>query len=323
VTSTRPETLLGDTAIALHPEDPRRSRLEGKFAWHPFRSCPIPIIFDPFVDKSFGSGAVKITPAHNRTDWEVGKRHGLDSVQVFDESGTVIVNDFKGVDRFDARQLTLDALQNLGLLRDVQDHSMQLPVCSRSGDVVEVMLKPQWFLNCQSAAEKAIDAVKSGNLKLDPPNYERVWMNWLENIKDWNISRQLWWGHPIPTYQAECGENSKWIAAIDEAQARQKASHIFGVKEDEIKIEKDPDVLDTWFSSSLSPLYSLGWPKDSEEMKERFPFPLLETGHDIIFFWVARMVMMSILLTGMYVLLCLITMLASPGLIFYVLTGKG
>lgn len=300
--TTRPETVLGDTAVSLHPDDPRRPQLEGKSVWHPFRSRPIPIIFDPFVDPTVGTGAVKISPAHDPVDWEVAQRHKLEAVRAFDESGEIIAPKFKGMQRYEARKAIVNHLRNIGLFRGTQNHAMQIPICSRSGDVVELMLKPQWFLNCKAAAQKAIEAVKSGDLKLEPENYEKVWFNWLENIRDWNVSRQLWWGHRVPAYEVSVSSKNKtWVAAESVEAAKVKAAAMWGVDAESVVAEPDPDVLDTWFSSGLFPLYALGWPHCEREFRERFPFSILETGNDIIFFWVARMVMMSVMLTGLLV----------------------
>lgn len=288
--------MLGDTAVALHINDPRRQQLEGKFVLHPLQNRLLPIIFDSFVDQGLGTGAVKITPAHSAVDWDVGQRHKLEISNVFDEAGKIVTQEFNGIHRLMARRRVIEKLESIGLLRGRKSHAMQIPICSRSGDVVELLLKPQWFLNCKAAAQQAMDAVQSGSLKLIPENNEKIWFNWLENIRDWNISRQLWWGHPIPAYEASGGGRTMWIAAGDEQEARVKAENLLGVGQ--IKIVPETDVLDTWFSSGIFPLFSLGWPKGDKEFESRFPFPLLETGNDILFFWVARMVMLSLMLTG-------------------------
>lgn len=289
--------MLGDTAVALHTNDPRRQQLEGKFVLHPLQNRLLPIIFDSFVDQGFGTGAVKITPAHSAVDWAVGQNHELEVINVFDEAGNITTKEFNGMPRLMARKRIIEQLDSIGLLRGRKSHAMQIPICSRSGDVVELLLKPQWFLNCKNAAQAAIEAVKNGSLKLIPENNEKIWFNWLENIRDWNISRQLWWGHQIPVYEASGGDKKIWVSAMDEEEAKTKARSLFGVGVD-IKVVPETDVLDTWFSSGIFPLFSLGWPKTDKEFENRFPFPLLETGNDILFFWVARMVMLSLMLTG-------------------------
>ncbi|KAJ9585757.1 hypothetical protein L9F63_002452, partial [Diploptera punctata] len=299
VSTTRVETMLGDSGVAVHPEDKRYKSLHGGYVWHPFREERIPIICDEFVDPDFGTGAVKITPAHNSVDFEVGKKHGLKTIPIITEQGhlNAMCGKFAGVRRFDARKLIMQELESLGMLRGKRSHSMQIPLCSRSGDVVEQLLKPQWFVDCQKMAEKSMEAVQNGDLTLDPVSFEKTWFIWLNDIRDWCISRQLWWGHQIPAYECHTKSGSStWIAARDEDDARHRAAVKLGVKSSEIsEISRDSDVLDTWFSSALFPFSVMGWPHKTEKF---YPLTLMETGHDILFFWVARMVMLGTQLTG-------------------------
>ncbi|EDV96210.1 valine--tRNA ligase [Drosophila grimshawi] len=300
VSTTRPETILGDVAVAVHPSDPRyskyRNREEVRLK-HPFREDTIPLIFDIAVDKEFGTGAVKLTPAHDRFDFELANRHKLDGRQVFSKSGHILdaYPEFQGQPRFEARDRIVERLEQLQLLREVRGHKMQLPVCSRSKDIIEYMLLPQWFLQTKSMAEAALSELKSGRLQILPANFELEWERWLEDSRDWCISRQLWWGHRVPAYEAfDANGKSCWVAALNEESAREKASRILDTKEP--RLCRDVDVLDTWFSSSLLPFSVAGWP--NETYKQVYPLDLMQTGHDIIFFWVARMMMMGLKLTG-------------------------
>uniref|UniRef100_A0A034WE02 valine--tRNA ligase n=1 Tax=Bactrocera dorsalis TaxID=27457 RepID=A0A034WE02_BACDO len=300
VSTTRPETVLGDVAVAVHPQDPRYEKYRNQeqvFLNHPFRNEQIPLVFDVKVDQNFGTGAVKITPAHDRIDYEIAKQHLLEPIQVFTEQGTITdkFEVFKGLPRFVARERVLDELSNLQLLGAAKPHAMVLPICSRSKDVVEYMLRPQWFLHCKPLAEAAISEVRSGRMKIQPENFEIDWYRWLEACRDWCISRQLWWGHQIPAYLATDIEgNTCWVAALNTEDATKLAKTKLNA---ELRsVERDPDVLDTWFSSSLLPFSVSNWP--SSEYKSRYPLDLMATGHDILFFWVARMVMMGVKLTG-------------------------
>ena len=316
VATTRPETMLGDTAVAVHPDDPRYAAVQGKTLRHPFNGREIPVICDAeLVDMSFGTGAVKITPAHDPNDFNTGKRHGLAFISVFDEDGLVNHEGgerFSGMKRFAARTAVVAALDELGLYRGKADNPMRLGLCSRSKDVIEPMLKPQWWVNCSQMAKEACDAARSKELEILPAFMEPTWFRWLENIRDWCISRQLWWGHRIPAYYVTLedeegggtsgvpGGNSerldRWVIGRDEGEARAEAERRYPGRA--FRLSQDEDVLDTWFSSGLFPFSVFGWPDASQELDEFYPTALLETGHDILFFWVARMVMMGMKLTG-------------------------
>ncbi|KAI3474661.1 hypothetical protein Pfo_029846 [Paulownia fortunei] len=312
VATTRVETMLGDTAIAIHPDDPRYSHLHGKSAVHPFNGRKLPIVCDAvLVDMNFGTGAVKITPAHDPNDFEVGKRHNLEFINIFTDDGKINSNggpEFAGMTRFNARAAVTEALKEKGLYRGDKNNEMRLGICSRSNDVVEPLIKPQWYVNCKSMAQQGLDAVMDdANPKMEiiPKQYVAEWKRWLENIRDWCISRQLWWGHRIPAWYAmldsdelkELGAYSNhWVVARNEEEAKEEASRIFAGKN--FHLFQDPDVLDTWFSSGLFPLSVLGWPNDTKDLRAFYPTSVLETGHDILFFWVARMVMLGMKLGG-------------------------
>ncbi|KAM7357952.1 valyl-tRNA synthetase, mitochondrial isoform 2-T2 [Cochliomyia hominivorax] len=302
VSTTRPETLLGDVAVAVNPLDERYKKfrdLSEVLLWHPFREERIPLIFDVNVDPEIGTGAVKITPAHDRNDFELACRHLLKTKQVFTQNGKICEDykQFSQLPRFEAREKILQKLAELELLVSIRDHNMQLPICSRSKDIIEYMLRKQWFLSCQTMANEALAEVLSGRLQIIPANFEIDWQKWLENCHDWCVSRQLWWGHQIPAYKAvdSINNNSTWVAAHSIEDAFKKAQYI--LQTSNLKITQDCDVLDTWFSSALLPFSVSSWP--SEEYKQNYPLDLMETGHDILFFWVARMVMLGLKLTGM------------------------
>nr|CAB3494244.1 unnamed protein product [Digitaria exilis] len=309
VATTRIETMLGDTAIAVHPQDGRYKHLHGKYAVHPFNGRKLKIICDAeLVDPSFGTGAVKITPAHDPNDFKVGERHNLEFINIFTDDGKI--NEmggpqFEGMPRFAARTAVIDALKNKGLYRDTKNNVMSLSLCSRSKEIVEPMMKPQWYVSCNSMAKGALDAVKSKKIEIIPSQYEQDWYRWLENIRDWCVSRQLWWGHRIPAWyvtfeddkEKDMGSyNDHWIIARDENDAILEAKQRYPGKK--YRLDQDPDVLDTWFSSGLFPLSVLGWPDDKPDLSTFYPSSVLETGSDILFFWVAKMVMMGMQLGG-------------------------
>ncbi|XP_061597128.1 valine--tRNA ligase, mitochondrial [Cololabis saira] len=306
VSTTRPETMLGDVAVAVHPDDPRYQTLHGKQCRHPFTNRLLPIITDTMVDMDLGTGAVKVTPAHDHTDFLLSQRHSLPRLPVIGGDGTMSPSCgqwLEGVKRFDARQLVLDALVEKKLFREKKDHTMALPICSRSGDVIEPLLKKQWFVRCEGMARKAVQAVEDGELEMIPKYHTKTWKNWLSNISDWCISRQLWWGHQIPAYQVQLLNSAtkledEWVWGQSEDEARQRAAVKYGVKPEEVVLTQDLDVLDTWFSSALFPFAMLGWPEQNSDLRCFYPNSLLETGSDLIFFWVARMVMLGTQLTG-------------------------
>ncbi|MFS0839903.1 valine--tRNA ligase [Paenibacillus sp. 1P03SA] len=283
VATTRPETMLGDTAVAVHPEDERYKHMIGKMLVLPVVGREIPVIADEYVEKDFGSGAVKITPAHDPNDFEVGKRHDLPQILVMDESGTMNANagPYQGLDRADCRKKIVADLQEQGVLVKIEEHVHQVGHSERSGAVVEPYLSTQWFVKMQPLAERAIEAQKNGTgVNFVPDRFEKIYLQWIENVRDWCISRQLWWGHRIPAwYCADCGE----------VTVAQQDAHACGHCGSE-NIRQDEDVLDTWFSSALWPFSTLGWPEQTEDLQRYYPTNVLVTGYDIIYFWVARMI---------------------------------
>lgn len=311
VATTRIETMLGDTAVAVHPNDERYKHLHGKFVKHPFvAERKIPIVCDEFVDMNFGTGAVKITPAHDANDYDVGKRHNLPFITIFSDDGFIIgdYGKFTGMKRFDARKEVLASLKELGLYKETVNNPMVVPICSRSKDVVEPLIKPQWYVKCDEMAAKATEVVKKGELKIIPENHTKTWYHWMDGIRDWCISRQLWWGHRIPAYftrfnnaadtPANAQEEDFWIVARNVEEALEKAEKKFSLPRSKFTLHQDEDVLDTWFSSGLFPFSVFGWPGNTSDMAHFYPTSLLETGHDILFFWVARMVFFGQTLLG-------------------------
>ncbi|XP_014212180.1 valine--tRNA ligase isoform X1 [Copidosoma floridanum] len=307
VATTRIETMLGDTAIAVHPNDKRYAHLIGKHAKHPFCNRKLPVVADTYVEMEFGTGAVKITPAHDPNDYEIGKKHNLPFITIFDDDGNICgdYGIFTGMKRFHARKAILKELTDRNLFVEIKDNPMVVPVCSRSKDIVEPLIKPQWYIKCDDMAANATEAVKSGELKIIPEQFKKTWYYWMEGIRDWCISRQLWWGHRIPAYfvsiqggNLDASDDDRWVSGRSEDEAKEKAAKKFGVSKDKIALKQDADVLDTWFSSGLFPFSIFGWPDETEELKAFYPGTLLETGHDILFFWVARMVFLGQKLLG-------------------------
>ena len=309
VATTRPETMLGDSAVAVHPEDERYKALIGSYVELPLVGRRIPIIADDYCDPEFGTGCVKITPAHDFNDYEVGKRHNLPLINIFDKNAAVLataqvfnldgsVNEqieanipaqFAGLDRFEARKQIVAAFEAAGLLEKIEDHALKVPKGDRSGTVIEPWLTDQWYVSTKPLAEKAIAVVESGEIQFVPKQYENMYFSWMRDIQDWCISRQLWWGHRIPAWYDDAGNV---YVGRDEAEVR--AKHNLG----DANLRQDEDVLDTWFSSGLWTFSTLGWPQQTDFLKTFHPTDVLVTGFDIIFFWVARMIMLSTHLTG-------------------------
>ena len=290
VATTRPETLLGDTAVAVNPEDERYKNLSGLNVLLPVLNKPIPVILDKYVDKEFGTGALKITPAHDPNDFEIGNAHNLERIKVIDESGRMneLSGPYLGMDRFECREKILGDLKNSGLLEKIEPYRNAIGHCYRCKTMIEPLLSKQWFVRAAPLAEKAIAVVRDGKTRIVPTNWERVYFEWMNNIKDWCISRQIWWGHRIPAwYCQECGEV---MVAKEEPRicTRCKSQNI----------QQETDVLDTWFSSALWPFSTLGWPDSTDELKTFYPTSVLVTGFDILFFWVARMMMMGLHFMG-------------------------
>jgi valyl-tRNA synthetase len=308
VATTRPETMLGDTAIAVHPEDERYKHLIGKKVKHPFVDRLLPIIADDYVDREFGTGCVKITPAHDANDYAIGERHKLEFINILNDDGTLneaCGEKFNGMPRFTARKVVIEELTKLGLYVETKDNPMQVPRCAKSKDVIEPVMKPQWWVSQKAMADVAMDAVRKGEIKIRPEVPEKEYFIWLEKIQDWCISRQLWWGHQAPAYYIHLddepangvgAEPERWVVARTQEEAQKMAEAKFPGKK--VTLERDPDVLDTWFSSGLWPFSILGWPKDSDDMEKYYPNTVLETGWDILFFWVARMIMLGLKMTG-------------------------
>ncbi len=290
VATTRPETILGDTAVAVNPTDERYRDLVGRHAILPIMGRRIPIVADAAVDKAFGTGAVKVTPAHDPTDFEIGNRHQLERIQVigFDGKMTEHAGAFAGQDRAEARRGVVAEFERLGLLDHTEDYTIPLGHCSRCNSVIEPLISTQWFVKMAPLASGALGALTYGQMRILPERFAKTYTDWLENIRDWNISRQLWWGHRIPAwYCAVCGQIT--VAREDPAVCAHCGSD---------QITQDPDVLDTWFSSWLWPFSTLGWPDDTPDLRRYYPNSVMETGYDIIFFWVARMAMAGIHFLG-------------------------
>jgi valyl-tRNA synthetase len=290
VATTRPETILGDTAVAVHPDDPRYQKYVGREVLVPILGRRVPVIADDYVDREFGTGALKITPGHDPHDYAVGQRHNLAVISILDEAACINANGgpYQGQDRFEARKNLWEDMRAAGLVIKEEPYMLNVPHSQRGGEVVEPMISTQWFVNIKPLAEAALQAVRAGHIHIVPERFTKVYYNWLENIQDWCISRQLWWGHRIPVWY--CADCNQMIAAREDPVVCPacKSSHL----------EQDPDVLDTWFSSGLWPFSTLGWPAETPDYKYFYPTSVLETGYDILFFWVARMIMDGIEFTG-------------------------
>ncbi len=299
IATTRPETMLGDTAVAVHPDDERYKELVGKMVVLPITGREIPIVADSYADPEKGSGAVKITPAHDFNDFEVGKRHKLPMISILDKDAKIADPDganvpaaYIGMDRFDARKKVLEEIEALGLLDKVEPHMYQVPYGDRGGVIIEPLLTDQWYVDAKTLAQPAIKAVDEGKTKFVPANWTKTYYEWMNNIQPWCISRQIWWGHQIPAWY---GPDNSVFVEENEAEAKAAAKAKFGK---DVELTRDADVLDTWFSSALWPFSTLGWPEKTAEVKRYYPAATLVTGFDILFFWVARMMMMGIHFMG-------------------------
>jgi len=289
VATTRPETMLGDTAVAVNPEDERYRKFIGKVIKLPITQRKIQIIADHYVDPSFGSGCVKITPAHDFNDYEIGKRHGLELINILNENGTLndqVPKRYAGLDRFDARKKIIEELSNLGLIEKIEEHTSAIPRAERTGEIVEPYLSDQWFVSAGLLAENAIKVVEFGEIDFVPKNTENIYFSWMRSIEDWCISRQLWWGHQIPAWH---DQNKNIFVGRSEEEVRTKYSLA-----PTVELNRDSDVLDTWFSSALWTFSTLGWPDKTAELETFHPTSIMVTGHDIISLWVSRMIMMSL-----------------------------
>jgi valyl-tRNA synthetase len=292
VATTRPETILGDTAVAVHPDDPRYRHLVGRRARIPFVERDVPIIADEIVEREFGTGAVKVTPAHDHDEYAIGRRHDLPMITILADDATIAGTNtsYDGLDRYAARERIVADLESLGDLVESRPHEMLIGHCDRSNDVVEPRLKTQWFIRTTPLAERALDATRNGRTRIVPDHFVKVWEHWLTNIRDWNVSRQLWWGHRIPAWYCPDGHVTVTAEAVGPA-----ACEVCGRPAAEL--HQDPDIFDTWFSSGLWPFSTLGWPDETPDLARFYPTSIMETAHEILFFWVARMMMLGLHLT--------------------------
>ncbi|RUM80289.1 MAG: valine--tRNA ligase, partial [Candidatus Thioglobus sp.] len=291
VATTRPETMLGDSAVAIHPDDERYMHLIGKTIDLPLTDRKITIIADDYVDMEFGTGCVKITPAHDFNDYEMGQRHGLDVINILTDDAKIndtVKSAYVGMDRFDARKQIVKDLDDQGLLEKIEPHTLMVPRGDRTHSVIEPYMTDQWFVKVAPLAKPAIDAVKNGDIRFIPENWNKTYFNWMDNIQDWCISRQIWWGHRIPAWYDNDG-NIYVADSLEEAQMQAGEG---------VALRQDEDVLDTWFSSALWPFSTLGWPEQTPQLSRFYPTDVLVTGFDIIFFWVARMIMFGLKFAG-------------------------
>ncbi|MCS6845211.1 MAG: valine--tRNA ligase [Caldilineales bacterium] len=294
VATTRPETILADTAVAVHPDDERYRHLIGSTCLVPILNRPIPVIHDTYVSMEFGTGALKITPGHDPSDFEIGQRHGLPIVNIMNKDATLNehAGPYAGMDRFAARQKLWEDMAAAGLVIKEEPYTMTVPRAQRGGEIIEPLVSNQWFVNTKPMAELGLAAVRTGRIKIVPERFTKVYYHWLENLRPWCISRQLWWGHRIPAWY---GPDGQVFVARSEAEALAAAAKHYGRP---TPLEQDPDVLDTWFSSALWPFSTLGWPDDTPDLRRYYPTDVMETGYDILFFWVARMIMTGLLFTN-------------------------
>lgn len=296
VATTRPETILADTAVAVHPDDARYAQFIGQTALVPMLNREIPVIADDYVEMGFGSGALKITPGHDPNDFAIGQRHKLAIINVMNKDGSMneTAGRYAGLDRFDCRKTLWADMEAAGLVIGRENYVLNVPRSQRGGEIIEPMVSKQWFVDAEPMAKMGLAAVRSGRITIVPDRFNKIWENWLERIEPWCISRQLWWGHRIPVWYAN-GDEDKVIVAANEAAAYAQARQRYG---SDVQLTQDPDVLDTWFSSALWPFSTLGWPADTADMRRFYPTSVMETGYDILFFWVARMVMTGLLFTN-------------------------
>ncbi|MDY6847363.1 MAG: valine--tRNA ligase, partial [Chloroflexota bacterium] len=290
VATTRPETILGDSAVAVHPEDKRFKKFIGVKAVVPMLGREIPVISDKYVDREFGTGALKITPAHDPNDYEIGIRHDLEFINILNKDATINAKGgpYQGLDRFECRQTLWADMEKACLVIKVEPYMMKVPRSQRGGEIIEPMISTQWFVDVQEMADAALGAVKDGRIEIIPKRFTKVYYNWMENIRDWCISRQLWWGHRIPVWY--CEDCDGMTVPREDPEVCQHCGSP--------NLRQDPDVLDTWFSSALWPFSTLGWPEQTPDLAYFYPTSVMETGYDILFFWVARMIMTGLEFTG-------------------------